>query len=94
MFGEHMVDLASHDEVVRAGRPTRVMLSDVVAACRDHDVSDSNAIENSVWAMVHGLTWLVVETEIRPEDEHLEVGRLIDTALAILASGIKTITAM
>jgi AcrR family transcriptional regulator len=93
MFGEHMVDLASHDEVFRAGRPTRVMLSDVVAACLDRDVSDPSAIENSVWAMVHGLTWLMVETEIRPEDEDIEVDRLVDTALAILASGIKAMTA-
>lgn len=92
MFGEHMVDLAAYEEVVEAGRPTRSVLREVVAACLGSGAVDVSSMERTTWALVHGITWLVAEAEIRAEGDETEIDRLVDTALAVLAAGIERIS--
>lgn len=87
MFGSHMLDLASYEEVVEAGRPTRRILTDVVTECLGSASTDAETIENVSWALMHGITSLINEAEIRPEDPGATTD-LIETGLSILVDGI------
>lgn len=88
MFGSHMVDLAAYEEVVDAGRPTRKILTDVVTECLGSSSSDVETVENVSWALMHGITSLIGEAEIRPEDPAV-TSDLVETGLAILVDGLR-----
>lgn len=51
-------------------------------------------VRRSPWDRVDRFRDQWMEAGIRPEEEEIEVGRLIDTALPIPASGIETMAAM
>lgn len=88
MFGSHMLDLASYDEVVEAGRPTRQILTSVVTDCMGSGSTDVEAVENITWALFHGITSLIGEAEIRPTDS-VATSHLVETGLTVLVDGIR-----
>lgn len=89
MFGEHMIELAAYPDVVAAGRPTRLILEQTVAACMGPRETDSIALENTVWALAHGITSLVGEAEIPAGSDTRSIARLSEVATSVLISGIK-----
>lgn len=91
MFGEHMLDLAAQASTRIDGQSSRLLLRDVVAACLEGTALDALSIERATWALVHGVTWLVAEAEIRFEDDADGVERLTDVAISILISGIRNL---
>ena len=90
MFGEHMADLGTHADVYAAARPTRLMLHQLVADCVGQDSKDAPTIENALWSLVHGLTWLILEREILPERGSDEVEATVEDALGLLLRGIRS----
>ena len=90
MFGEHMADLGTHAEVYAAAHPTRLMLHQLVADCVGEDSKDALTVENAVWSLVHGLTWLILEREILPEHGSDEVDATVEDALGLLLRGIRS----
>lgn len=83
MFGEHMTELAAHVDVYAAAHPTRLMLHQLVSDCVGQDNKDALAIENAVWSLVHGITWLMLE---HGSDE---VGATVVDSLGFLLRGIR-----
>ena len=91
MFGEHMLDLAARVEARPDGQATRQILRDAVAECLQGDTLDAISIERTTWALVHGVTWLVAEAEIRFENGAGGVEQLTEVAISILINGIQTL---
>lgn len=89
MFGEHMIELADHPDVVAAGRPTRLILEETVAACAGPGRTDPIELENTVWALAHGITSLVGEAEIPAGSDAGDIGRLTEVAASVLISGVR-----
>jgi AcrR family transcriptional regulator len=89
MFGEHMIKFASNPDVVAAARPTRLVLEEAVAACLGPKRTDSVALENTVWALAHGITSLVGEAEIPTGSDPDSIDRLGEVAAAVLIGGIR-----
>jgi len=89
MFGEHMLELATYPAVVAAGRPTRLILEESVAACVGPGRSDSVGLENTVWALAHGITSLVGEAEIPTGSNADAIDRLSEVAASVLIGGIR-----
>ena len=89
MFGEHMNELGAHADVYAAAHPTRLMLHQLVADCVGQDSKDALTIENAVWSLVHGITWLMLEGEILPEHGSDEVGATVVDSLGFLIRGIR-----
>jgi AcrR family transcriptional regulator len=90
MFGEHMTELAEIPEVYAAAHPPRLLLEELVSDCVGVDSADRTVVEQSAWALTHGLAWLIVEDKIRFENGPADVEKLIDGALALLLSGIRS----
>ena len=89
MFGEHMLDLAAKMHGRTTGQPARQILTDVVAGCLERNTPGATLIENTTWALVHGVTWLVAEAEIRFDNDADGVERFTDVAVSILIEGIR-----
>ncbi len=89
MFGEHMIELAAYPDVAAAGRPTRLILEETVAACVGPECTDSIALENTVWAVAHGITSLVGEAEIMAGSDASSIDRLGEVAASVLVGGIR-----
>ncbi len=89
MFGEHMIKLANNPDVAAAARPTRLILEKAVAACVGPEHTDSVALENTVWALAHGITSLVGEAEIPARSDADGVERLSEVAASVLIDGIR-----
>jgi AcrR family transcriptional regulator len=90
MFGEHMVDLGAY---LRAEGhdpgPTRVILEDLIAECVG-TTEDAKAIENTAWALSHGITGLIGEAEIRLGANPDAVQHLVEVGISILTEGIRS----
>lgn len=89
MFGEHMLGLGDYmrAEGYDLGPSTRQMLKEVVTDCVGHD-QDAETVENVLWALSHGITTLINESEIQFESPTEDIRRLIETGIAILIAGI------
>lgn len=62
----------------------------LVADCVGRDHEDAPMIENALWSLVHGLTWLILEREILPEDGPDQVETTVVDALGLLLRGIRS----
>lgn len=92
LFGAHVVELAAQPEAAEAkaaGQATAGLLRQVIA-----DVHAERGIrvpqlelQRLVWAQVHGLAWLVLERELRPEPTPDETVAMARRALQLLFDG-------
>lgn len=89
MFGEHMIELAEFEEVVAAGRPTRELLQQVVADCVPGDNEYALTVEHTTWSLVHGVTSLLSEHEIRFGSDTSKAEKLINDSIRMLIAGIR-----
>jgi|GEM_PF-6897197 hypothetical protein len=89
MFGEHMIELAEFEEVVAAGRPTRQLLQQIVAECVPSDDEYAQTVEHTAWSLVHGVTSLLTENEIRFGPDTSKAEKLINDSIRMLISGIR-----
>ena len=90
MFGEHTSELATDADVYAAAHPTRVMLQQLVADCVGQGNKNALTIENAVWSLVHGMTWLILEREILPVHGSDEVDATVIDAIGLLLRGIRS----
>lgn len=94
LFGAHIVELVAH--------PAATATKEAGRAAADHlrrGVAEFHAstrcgvavrdLERIVWAQVHGLAWLVLEQELRPQPSHAEAASLAETALGAILDGIQ-----
>jgi hypothetical protein len=44
----------------------------------------AGTIERSAWSALHGVTWLLLEREIRPEEHGLEPEDVVEEAIEML----------
>jgi AcrR family transcriptional regulator len=89
LFGAHVVELAAHaeaGEVKQAGQSAAGVLRDLVAeVIAAHALrSEPRTLERIFWAQIHGVAWLLVEKELRPEPSRAQ-------ALALAREGIETV---
>lgn len=93
LFGAHVVDLVAHPAAAAAkaaGSAAAGHLRRAVSEFHDstHAVLPARDLERIVWAQVHGLAWLVLEQELRPQPSHAEAASLAETALGAILDGV------
>jgi AcrR family transcriptional regulator len=89
LFGAHVVELAAHAdaaEVKKAGQSASGLLRGLVAELVDGGKVrlDAQKLERIFWAQIHGVAWLVVEKELRPEPSRAQ-------AIALARDGIELV---
>jgi AcrR family transcriptional regulator len=93
LFGAHVVELVTHPAAAAtktAGRAAATHLRESVAAflAESHTAISSLELERLVWSQIHGLAWLVLEQELRPEPSHDEAVALVAKGLGHLLDGL------
>jgi AcrR family transcriptional regulator len=92
MFGRHVFqELAGHPAAHRTGGPAYQEHQEQSMACAEAlgRPELAGAIERSVWSTVHGVAWLLLEREIRPEDHGLGPEDVTDETIEMLLAGIR-----
>jgi len=89
MFGSHMAELEKHEAVYAAGRPTRVMLEDLVADCLGRDAPGAAEAELAVWALIHGLVSLTIQNEIPRDGRFRSLEATVTQSFDLLIDGIR-----
>jgi hypothetical protein len=87
MFGRHVFqELADHPVAQEAGGPAYHEHRDQSKACAEAlgRPELAGTIERSTWSAVHGVAWLLLEREIRPEEEGLEAEDVMNEAIEML----------
>jgi AcrR family transcriptional regulator len=92
MFGRHVFqDLAGHPATLRTGGPAYQEHRDQSKACAEAIGRPDMAgtIERSAWSAVHGVAWLLLEREIRPEEHGLGPEDVMNEAIEMLLVSIR-----
>ncbi len=89
LFGEHALTFTEYPETVAAGRGSYTFFSDCVAACAIPAGRDPVDTTRVGWALLHGIVTLVLEREIRFEDDTHTAESLLDTAVATFVGGLR-----
>jgi len=92
LFGAHVVELVAHPASAATKAAGQAAASHLRRAVADfHAASGAHVtvrdLERVVWAQIHGLAWLVLERELRPEPSHEDAIALAETALGALVDG-------
>jgi hypothetical protein len=75
------------------GRAIYELLVETARACAGGDGSLGRRIERAAWSTVHGVAWLVLEREIEPASDEVDVDAIVDDAVAVLIAGVAALTA-
>jgi AcrR family transcriptional regulator len=92
MFGRHVFqELAGHPAALRSGGPAYQEHREQSMACAEAlgRPELAGAIERSAWSAVHGVAWLLLEREIRPEDHGLGPEDVMNETIEMLLAGIR-----
>lgn len=92
MFGRHVFqELAGHPAALESGGPAyqehREQCSACAAALGRPELAGS--IERSVWSAIHGVAWLVLEREIRPEEQGLQPEDVMNETVDLLLVSLR-----
>jgi AcrR family transcriptional regulator len=92
MFGRHVFqELADHRVAHEAGGPAYQEHREQSKACAEAlgrpDLA--GAIERSAWSAVHGVAWLLLEREIRPEEDGLAAEDVMNEAIEMLLLSLR-----
>lgn len=93
MFGRHVFqELAGHPAALRTGGPAYQEHREQSMACAEAlgRPELAGTIERSAWSAIHGVAWLLLEREIRPEEHGLEPEDVMDEAIEMLLAGIRS----
>jgi len=93
LFGAHVVELVAHpdaDATKQAGRTAAQHLREGVAAfvAESRTSMPPRDLERLVWSQIHGLAWLVLEQELRPEPSTDDAVALARSGIDVLLSGV------
>lgn len=89
LFGEHALALAGYAETAAAGRAAYTFFSDRVAGCASRAGRDPIDTTRAGWALLHGLVTLILEREIRFEDDRHTADSLLDTAIGMFVGDLR-----
>jgi AcrR family transcriptional regulator len=92
MFGRHAFqELADHPATSETGGPAYQEHRDQSKACAEAlgRPELAGTIERSAWSAVHGVAWLLLEREIRPEEQGLEAEDVINEAIEMLLVSLR-----
>lgn len=92
MFGRHVFqELAGHPAALRTGGPAYQEHRDQSKACAEAlgRPELAGTIERSVWSAVHGVAWLLLEREIRPEEQGLEPEDVMNEVIEMLLVSLR-----
>ncbi len=89
LFGEHAPALVGYAETAAAGRAAYTFFSDRVAGCASRAGRDPIDTARAGWALLHGLVTLILEGEIRFEDDRHTADSLLDTAIGMFVGDLR-----
>jgi AcrR family transcriptional regulator len=89
LFGEHALALTGYAETSAAGRAAYTFFSDCVAGCAIRAGRDPVDTTRTGWALLHGIVTLVLEREIRFEDDGHTAESLLDTAVGMFVEDLR-----
>ena len=92
MFGRHVFrELAGHPATLQAGRPAYQEHRDQSKACAEAlgRPELSGTIERIAWSAIHGVAWLLLEQEIRPEEHGLQPEDVMNEAIEMLLLSLR-----
>jgi len=89
LFGEHALALGGYPATVAAGRAAFSFFSVCVTACASRAGRDAVDTTRAGWALLHGIVTLVLEREIRFEDDTHSAETLVDTAVGMFIGDLR-----
>jgi AcrR family transcriptional regulator len=89
LFGEHALALAGYAETAAAGRASYVFFGELVRTCAVPAGRDPIDTMHAGWALLHGIVTLVLEREIRFEDDTHSAETLVDTAVGMFVGDLR-----
>lgn len=92
MFGRQVFhELAEHPAALQTGGPAYREHHEQCMACAEtlSRPELAGTIERSAWSAIHGVAWLLLEREIRPEDHGLEPENVMNETIEMLLAGIR-----
>jgi len=89
LFGEHALALAGYPETAAAGRAAYTFFSGCVSGCVRRAERDPIDTTRAGWALLHGLVTLILEREIRFEDDRHTAESLLDAAIGVFVGDLR-----
>jgi AcrR family transcriptional regulator len=92
MFGRHIFqELADHPAPRQSGGPAYQEHRDLSRSCAEAlgRPELAGTIERTAWSMFHGVAWLLLEREIRPEEQGLATEDVLNEAIEALVLSLR-----